>query len=79
MKPMISTSPDGIDYPLPAPADYPAELERVRKLVEEHRALGREIVIVLGVGFVGAVMAAIVADVTDKKGKIGRASCRERV
>jgi len=31
--------------------------------------MNREIVVVMGVGFVGAVMAAIVADTVDKKGK----------
>jgi len=34
-------------------------------LVGKNRAEGREIVAVLGVGFVGAVMAAIIADTTD--------------
>jgi UDP-N-acetyl-D-glucosamine dehydrogenase len=68
MADLISLSPEGTEYPLPIPADYAAEMERVRKLVDEHRVRGHEIVVVLGVGFVGAVMAAIVADVTDKKG-----------
>jgi nucleotide sugar dehydrogenase len=66
---LISLSPDGIEYPLPRPEDYAGELQRVKKLVKEARVTGMEIVVVLGVGFVGAVMAAIVADVTDKKGK----------
>ncbi len=30
---------------------------------------GREIVVVMGVGFVGAVMAAIVADTVEKNGQ----------
>ncbi|MCX6557784.1 MAG: GDP-mannose dehydrogenase, partial [Candidatus Aminicenantes bacterium] len=65
----LSTSPDGTQYPLPKPEDYDREFKRIKALVSEHRALGQEIVVVLGVGFVGAVMAAIVADVVDKKGK----------
>ena len=69
MSNLISLAPDGREYPLPNPADYKAEFQRVEALVKESRALGREIVVVMGVGFVGAVMAAIVADVTDKKGK----------
>ena len=69
MPELISLSPDGHEYQLPTPADYPAESQRVEALVRDARALGREIVVVMGVGFVGAVMAAIVADVTDKKGK----------
>ena len=69
MTDLISLSPDGIEYRLPKPDDYAGEYERVKKLVDESKAKGMEIVIVLGVGFVGAVMAAIVADVTDKNGK----------
>jgi UDP-N-acetyl-D-glucosamine dehydrogenase len=66
---IVSISPDGIEYPLPGLSDYKAEFIRVEALVKESRAKGMEIVVVLGVGFVGAVMAAIVADVEDKKGK----------
>jgi UDP-N-acetyl-D-glucosamine dehydrogenase len=68
MPTLTSIAPSGMEYPLPQPEDYDGEYQRVKALVDEHRALGREIVVVLGVGFVGAVMAAIVADVTDKKG-----------
>ena len=69
MPDLISISPDGTEYPLPAPTDYDGEYQRLKALVDQHRAQGREIVVVLGVGFVGAVMAAIVADVVDQKGK----------
>jgi UDP-N-acetyl-D-glucosamine dehydrogenase len=62
-----STAPDGETFPLPTPADYAAEFERLKALVAEQRAQGREIVVVMGVGFVGAVMAGIVADAVDKK------------
>jgi nucleotide sugar dehydrogenase len=61
-----STSPSGEEFGLPLPDDYPAELARVRQLAEEARAVGRQIVVVTGVGFVGAVMAAIVADAEHK-------------
>jgi len=63
----ISTSPDGEEFRLPVESDYRAENERLRKLVEEQKALGREIVVVMGVGFVGAVMAGVVADSVDKE------------
>ena len=63
---MLSTSPTGEQFPLPTPQDEAAELRRLQALVAEHRAQGREIVVVLGVGFVGAVMAGIVADSVDK-------------
>jgi nucleotide sugar dehydrogenase len=64
-----SVSPSGEKFPLPKPEDYKAEFERIKKHVDKERAKNREIVVVMGVGFVGAVMAAIVADTVDKKGK----------
>lgn len=61
-----SISPDGERFPLPKTEDYAAEFERLQKIAAEQREQGREIVVVVGVGFVGAVMAAVVADTTDK-------------
>ena len=65
----FSISPAGEKFPLPKPEDYKKEFENLKKRVELERAKKREIVVVMGVGFVGAVMAAIVADTVDKKGK----------
>jgi UDP-N-acetyl-D-glucosamine dehydrogenase len=65
----VSVSPAGEEFPLPAKEDYAKELSRLEKLAAAARADGQEIVVVMGVGFVGAVMAAIVADTVDKKGK----------
>jgi UDP-N-acetyl-D-glucosamine dehydrogenase len=62
-----SISPDGKKYPLPGKNDYPAEFARLKKLVAAQRKKGSEIVVVMGLGFVGAVMAAVVADSIDKK------------
>lgn len=67
MAKQVSVSPDGETFALPTPEQYPAEFDRLEKLVDQHRADGREIVVVVGVGFVGAVMAAVVADSRDKK------------
>lgn len=67
-----SVSPAGEKFPIPEKSDYPAEFDRIAKLVEQNRAAGREIVAVLGVGFVGAVMAAIIADTKDAAGKSGK-------
>lgn len=64
-----SICPKGDKYPLPKKEDYKNEFERLEKLVEHQRQMGREIVVVMGVGFVGAVMAAIVADTTDENDK----------
>ena len=63
-----SISPDGEKFQLPEPNDYAKEHERLKHIVQEQRKLGREIVVVMGVGFVGAVMAAVVADVEDENG-----------
>lgn len=57
-----SVCPDGERFELPSGEAYEVEYERLKKRVEEQRALGREIVVVMGLGFVGAVMAAVVAD-----------------
>ncbi len=68
-----SVSPDGRKYPLPGKNDYKAEFDRLKKLAAAQRKKGNEIVVVMGLGFVGAVMAAVVADSTDKKtGKAGK-------
>ncbi len=68
----FSYNPDGTKYPLPKPDDYQAEYARIEKLVEAARSDGKEIVVVMGLGFVGAVMAAIVADSTDERGEPGK-------
>ena len=39
----------------------------MQKLVEEQRLKNREIVVVMGVGFVGSVMAGVVADSVDRE------------
>ena len=70
-----SVSPTGERFAIPGEADYAPELERVKGLVEAARAEGKEIVVVMGVGFVGAVMAAIVADTVDNiVAKTGRSA-----
>jgi len=60
-----SVSPTGERFEIPGRDDYVAEFERVESLAEAARREGKEIVVVMGVGFVGAVMAAIVADTED--------------
>ena len=61
----ISTSPSGEEFILPLPEDYTREFEKLQQSVDEQRAAGRQIVVVMGVGFVGAVMAGVVADAVD--------------
>lgn len=65
----VSISPNGEQFPLPQPADYEAEIDRLRQIAAAEREKGREIVVVMGLGFVGAVMAAVVADATDAEGR----------
>jgi nucleotide sugar dehydrogenase len=62
-----STSPDGEKFKLPEDEDYKEEYARLKDLVDQHRKEGREIVVVMGLGFVGAVMAGVVADTVDKE------------
>ena len=63
---MYSICPSGEKFPLPAAEDYTKEFEKIQKIVAEQRSLNREIVVVMGVGFVGSVMAGVVADSADR-------------
>jgi len=65
--PDYSVSPSGEKFVIPQTGEYAAELKRIEGLVNAARGEGKEIVVVMGVGFVGAVMAAIIADTVDKK------------
>jgi nucleotide sugar dehydrogenase len=68
-----SVSPDGEKFKIPDEADYVDEFKRLEEIVKEKREEGLEIVVVMGLGFVGAVMAGVVADSVDKEtGKPGK-------
>jgi len=73
----ISISPEGKEFPLPSKEDYENEVTKVRELAKKAKDSGNQVVVVQGLGFVGAVMAAIVAQ-AEKKFVIGlqRASKR---
>ncbi len=62
-----SISPEGEKFKLPEDVDYKEEYARLKGLVDQQRKEGREIVVVMGLGFVGAVMAGVVADTVDKE------------
>jgi UDP-N-acetyl-D-glucosamine dehydrogenase len=64
----VSVCPAGEAFQLPREKDYQMEFKRLQRIVKEQRLMGREIVVVMGVGFVGAVMAGVVADSTDPDG-----------
>jgi nucleotide sugar dehydrogenase len=65
----VSICPAGEAFPLPLEKDYQKEFKRLQRIVKEQRLMDRQIVVVMGVGFVGAVMAGVVADSTDPDGK----------
>ncbi|MBT3260308.1 MAG: GDP-mannose dehydrogenase, partial [Deltaproteobacteria bacterium] len=60
-----STSPEGEKFNLPTEEENALEFDRLKQLAREHRDQGQEIVVVMGLGFVGAVMAGVVADSVD--------------
>ena len=62
-----SISPEGEKFTLPTEEEYVQEFARLEKLVEARRTKGDEIVVVMGLGFVGAVMAGVIADAGDKE------------
>jgi len=62
-----SVSPEGEKFAIPQENDYAVEFKRIESLAKAARREDKEIVVVMGVGFVGAVMAAIIADTVDKK------------
>ncbi|NIM20274.1 MAG: nucleotide sugar dehydrogenase [Candidatus Latescibacteria bacterium] len=64
-----SAAPTGEAFPLPTEGEYMKEFGRLEALAKANREKGREIVVVMGVGFVGAVMAAVVADATNDAGE----------
>ncbi len=64
-----SVTPEGERFPLPVPEDYKKEFNRLKKEIARQKQLNREIVVVMGVGFVGVAMAAVIADTVDSKGK----------
>ncbi|MCD6219354.1 nucleotide sugar dehydrogenase, partial [Candidatus Calescamantes bacterium] len=63
-----SYSPDGIFYPFPSEEESKKEAEALENITAEEKRKGREIVAVQGLGFVGCIMAAVVADAEDLNG-----------
>lgn len=61
----VSLSPEGERFSLPHENDYTEEGKRLQGIVKRQRLMGREVVVVMGLGFVGAVMAGVIADSAD--------------
>ena len=49
---LYSLSPNGEKFPLPSAGDYEKEYDRLEKLAKKARKEGKEVVVVMGVGFV---------------------------
>ncbi|MDD3945291.1 MAG: UDP binding domain-containing protein [Bacteroidales bacterium] len=71
-KPQYSINPAGEKFPLPEEKDYQNEFERLTELTQQAHQKGQEVVVVMGAGFVGAVMAAVVAGSKDKQGNYSK-------
>ncbi len=71
-KTQYSINPAGEKFPLPEEKDYQIEFERLTELTQQAHEKGQEVVVVMGAGFVGAVMAAVVAGSKDKQGKYSK-------
>jgi UDP-N-acetyl-D-glucosamine dehydrogenase len=65
----FSISPSGEKFPMPKNNEYEDEFKRIQHHANTAKQEHREIVVVMGLGFVGAVMAAIIADTKDEQGK----------
>jgi UDP-N-acetyl-D-glucosamine dehydrogenase len=63
-----SVAPDGSVYPLPSEADVESSFEHILRAASDHRANGGRVVVVQGLGFVGAAVAAVIASATDDHG-----------
>jgi nucleotide sugar dehydrogenase len=69
---VYSVNPAGEKFAIPQKDDYETEYKRIEKLVSKAKSENKEVVVVMGVGFVGAVMAAIIANTRDKKGNYSK-------
>lgn len=64
----VSIAPNGKEYPIPTAEENEKERQLLVQITEEQRTKGRKIVAVQGLGFVGCIMATVIADATDKDG-----------
>ena len=65
----VSLAPDGTKHQLPDETQSAEEKKILKQITETERAKGRKIVAVQGLGFVGCVMATVVADAVDANGE----------
>lgn len=65
----FSLSPEGKEYNLPTAEQNKKEREEILSITAAQKKLGRKIVTVQGMGFVGCVMAIVIADAVDENGE----------
>jgi nucleotide sugar dehydrogenase len=65
----ISVSPDNTIFNIPDEQETLKEISKIKKIIRREQQKGKKIVVVQGLGFVGAVMAAVIAD-CEKGGSI---------
>lgn len=65
----VSIAPDGSVYSIPTEVEIQAWFDKLARRAARHRKQGRRIVVVQGLGFVGAAVAAVVADATNSSGQ----------
>jgi nucleotide sugar dehydrogenase len=66
---MRSRGLDGIEYAVPGEAERDARFAKVTADAERARRAGAEVVVVQGLGYVGSVMAAVVANARQSDGR----------
>lgn len=64
----ISVAPDGSVHALPSEADAQSSFREIVRAAEQHRSGGACVVVVQGLGFVGAAVAAVIASAADDRG-----------
>jgi UDP-N-acetyl-D-glucosamine dehydrogenase len=67
-KPPVSIAPDGTVHPVPSTEDARSAFAEIALKAEEHRRSGGQVVLVQGLGFVGAAVAATIADAKGRDG-----------
>jgi UDP-N-acetyl-D-glucosamine dehydrogenase len=65
----LSVAPDGTRYPIPDAGAIRDAFTAVAGAAARHREAGGKVVVVQGLGFVGAAVAAVVAAARDKQGR----------
>jgi UDP-N-acetyl-D-glucosamine dehydrogenase len=66
----LSVAPDGTVHRIPSEAEASSSFRAIVQAASEHRASGRSVVVVQGLGFVGAAVAVAIATASDDRGEL---------